>query len=167
MRNVAPVANEARARDLRDRTDPIPYYSPYFGYKCHLDQNEKIGQDYGCTHVVMIDGCSRLVAGFVSLHGKNPVSIYAFVFRQALCKYGIWEQVRTKHAREFALVGFTQNVFSHYRLEGTSRAYKQTTLTENNVAERFWPEVNSRINFPIKHAVNALRNTMQDDALST
>ena len=75
LRNVAPVANEARARDLIDRTNPIPYYSPYFGYKCHLDQNEKIGQDYGCTHVVMIDGCSRLVAGFVSLHVKNPILI--------------------------------------------------------------------------------------------
>ena len=36
--NVAPVANEARTRDLIDRTNPIPYYSPYFGYKCHLDQ---------------------------------------------------------------------------------------------------------------------------------
>ena len=122
LKNVAPVANETRARDLIDRTDPIPYYSPYFGYKCHIDQNEKIGQDYGCTHVVMIDGCSRLVAGFVSLHVKNPILIYAFVFRQALCKYGIWEQVRTDHGREFALVGFIQNVLSHYRLEGTSAA---------------------------------------------
>ena len=38
FQNVAPVANEARARDLIDRTNPIRYYSPYFGYKCHLDQ---------------------------------------------------------------------------------------------------------------------------------
>ena len=81
LRNVAPVANEARAKDLIDHTNPILYYSPYFGYKCHLDQNEKTGQDYGCTHVVMIDGCSRLVAGFVSFHVKNPILIYEFVFR--------------------------------------------------------------------------------------
>ena len=89
LRNVAAVANEARAGDLINRTNPIPYYSPYFGYKCHLDQNEKIGQDYGCTHVVMIDGCSRLDASFVSLHVKNPILIYEFVFREALSKYGI------------------------------------------------------------------------------
>ena len=165
LRNVAPVANEARARDLIDRTIQIPYYSPYFGYKCHLDQNEKIGQDYECTHIVLNDGCSRLVAGFVSLHMKNPILIYKFVFRQALRKYGIWEQVRTDHGREFTLVGFIQNVLSRYRLEGTSTAYKQTTSTENNVAERFWPEVNSRINYPIKRAKNALRNTIQDDDL--
>ena len=88
-RNVAPVKNETRARDLIDRTNPIPHYSPYFGYKCYLDQNKKIGQDYGCTCVVMIDGCSRLVAGFVFLHVKNPILIYEFVFRQAFCKYGI------------------------------------------------------------------------------
>ena len=75
LRNVAPVANEAPVRDLIDRTNSIPYYSPYFGYKCHLDQNEKIVRDYGCTDVVMIDGCSRLVADFVSLHVNNPILI--------------------------------------------------------------------------------------------
>ena len=113
----------------------------------------------------MTDGRSILVAGFVFLHLKNPILIYEFVFKQALSKYGIWEQVRTDHGREFALVGFIQNVLSHYRLEGTSTAYKQTTSTENNVAERFWPEVDSRINYPIKRAMNALRNTLQDDDL--
>ena len=58
-----------------------------------------------------------------------------------------------------------QNVLSHYRFKGTSTAYKQTTLTENNVAERFWPKINSRINYPTKSAVNALRNPIQDDDL--
>ena len=114
LRNVSPAANETRARDLIDCTNPISYYSPYFGFKCHRDQNEKIDQDYGCTRVVMIDGCSRLVARFVSLYVKKPVLIYEFVFRQALCKYGIWEQVRTDHGRQFALVGFIQNVLAHY-----------------------------------------------------
>ena len=47
------------------------------------------------------------------------------------------EQVRTDHGREFVLVGFIQNAVSHYRLVGTSTAYKQTASTENNVAERF------------------------------
>ena len=46
LRNVAPIASEARARDLIDRTNSIPYYSAYFDYKCHLNQNEQIGQDY-------------------------------------------------------------------------------------------------------------------------
>ena len=79
----------------------------------------------------MIDGCSRMVAGTGSPPVKNPILIYEFVFRQALCRYGIWERVRTDHGGEFALVGFIQIVLSHYRLEGTSTSYKQTTSTEN------------------------------------
>ena len=115
LRNIVRVAKEARFRDLIDQTNPMRYYFPYFGYKCNPDQNEKIGQDYGCIHIVMIDGFSRLLAGFVSLHLKYPILIYKFVFRQTLRKYGIWEQVRTDHGREFALVGFIQKVLSHYR----------------------------------------------------
>ena len=82
----------------------------------------------------MINGCARLVAGFVSFHVKNPILTYEFVFRQALCKYGIWEQVRTDHGREFLLVGFIQSVFSHYRLKGASTAYKQTTSNEKQMS---------------------------------
>ena len=84
LRMVAPDASEARPRDLLERTNPVPYASPYFGYKCHFNQNETIGQQYGCTHVVMIDGCSRLVAGFTSIPINNSILIYEFVFRPAI-----------------------------------------------------------------------------------
>ena len=86
---VAPVAYEARARDAVIRTNPVPYFAPYFGFKCHLDQNEKIAQRYGCTHVILIDGCSRLVAGYASIPIKNPILIYEFIFKFALRKFGI------------------------------------------------------------------------------
>ena len=52
LRNVVHVAKEARFRDLIDQTNPMRYYFRYFGYKCNPDQNEKIGQDYGCIHIV-------------------------------------------------------------------------------------------------------------------
>ena len=110
LRTVAPDAYEARTRDLLERTNPVPYVSPYFGYKCHFDQNEKIGQHYGCTNVAVIDGCSRLVAGFASMPIKNPILIYEFVFRPAILKYGIWDQVRMDHGREFCLVIFVQQI---------------------------------------------------------
>ena len=42
LKGLAPLAYEARARDTFDRTNPIPYFAPYFGYKEHMDQNEKI-----------------------------------------------------------------------------------------------------------------------------
>ena len=67
LRAVAPMEHEARARDLLIRTNPVPYFAPYFGFKAHLDQNEKIGQYHGCMHVLMIDGCSRLIAGYTSI----------------------------------------------------------------------------------------------------
>ena len=34
--------------------------------------------------------------------------------------------------------------------------FKQTTSTDNNVAECFWSEVNSQINYPIRRAMNAV-----------
>ena len=49
-----------------------------------MDQNEKIGQDYGCTYVLLINGCSRLVAGYASMSVKYLLHIFEFVFRQAL-----------------------------------------------------------------------------------
>ena len=42
LKRLVPLAYEARARDTFDRTNPIPYFAPYFGYKEHMDQNEKI-----------------------------------------------------------------------------------------------------------------------------
>ena len=33
LKRLAPLAYEARARDTLHRTNPIPYFAPYFGYK--------------------------------------------------------------------------------------------------------------------------------------
>ena len=110
LRVVAPMEHEARAHNLPVRTNPVPYFVPYFGFKAHLDENEKNDQDYGCTHVLLIDGCSRLITGFTSIPIKNPVLFYEYVFRPAVLKYGVWEQVRMDHGRKFALAIFIQQV---------------------------------------------------------
>ena len=73
---------------------------------------KKIDQDYGCTHVLLIDGCSRLIIGFTSIPIKNPILLYEYVFRPTVLKYGVWEQVRMDHGREFALVIFIRQVLS-------------------------------------------------------
>ena len=122
LRAVAPMEHEARARDLLIRTNPVLYFAPYFGFKAHLDQNELIGQDYGCTHVLMIDGCSRLIVGYTSIPINNPILIYEYVFHQAVLTHGVWEQVHMDHGREFALVIFIQQVLSCYRLGGEKAA---------------------------------------------
>ena len=33
LKRLAPLVCEARARDTLDRTNPIPYFAPYFGYE--------------------------------------------------------------------------------------------------------------------------------------
>ena len=53
------------------RQNQVPYFAPYFGCKGHFDQNEKIGQDYGCTNLLMIHGCSVLATGYASMPVKN------------------------------------------------------------------------------------------------
>ena len=106
----------------------------------------------------MIDGCSRLILGYTSIPMKNPILIYEYKFRPAVLKY-VWEQVRMDHGTEFALVIFIQRVLSWYRLERRRQPFKQTRSTENNVAERVWPEVNQRINYLVKRAMNEIIET--------
>ena len=93
LRRGAPEAFEARTRNVLDRTNPIPYYAPYFGYKLHIDQNEKLVM-FGCTHVCLIDGCSRAIVGFCSMPIKNPIVIYENVLRPTIAQYGLWDQLR-------------------------------------------------------------------------
>ena len=151
---VAPVAHQARAEDTFEIQNPVPYFAPHFGYKEHFDQNKKIAQGYGCTHVLMIDGCSRLVTGYASTPVKNPILIYKFVFRPAPCRYGIWNQIRMDHGREFNLALFMQQLLSVYRNDKSRESYKQRRSTINYVAERLWPKVNMRINYPLNRAMN-------------
>ena len=153
LRRVAPDAYDARTRDILVRTNPIPYYAPFFGYKAHMDQNEKIGQRFGCTHVALVDGCSRMICGYASMEVKNPILIYEFVYRKALIDYGLWNQLRVDHGREFCLCIFVQDLLKRYRLLQEKAPWKQTRSTDNNVIERFWPELNSRVNYPIKRAL--------------
>ena len=68
----------------------MPYFAPYFGHKGHMDQNEKISQEYGCTHVALVDGCSQMIRGYASMEIKNPILIHEYVFRPAILKYSLY-----------------------------------------------------------------------------
>ena len=81
LQRVAPDAYRARSHDMLLRTNPVPYFAPYFGHKGHFDENEKLARPFGCTEVVFIDGCSRYICGLITLPVKNPILIYEFLFR--------------------------------------------------------------------------------------
>ena len=83
--------SSGRGSNTLERENPVPYFAPYLGYKGHFDQNEKIGQDYGCTRLLTIDGCFRLATRYASMPVKNRILIYEFVFRPAIWRYGIWD----------------------------------------------------------------------------
>ena len=138
-RRVAPDALNARTRDTLIRTNSVPYVSPYFGYKGHFDQNEKIAQTFGCTQVMFVDGCSRFICGAIVLLVKNPILIYHHLFRPILLRYGLFDQIRMDHGQEFSLCLFVQELLKEYRFDKRRMPWCQTQSTKNYIAERMWP----------------------------
>ena len=84
---------------------------------------------------------------------KNPILIYEFVFRPAIIQYGLWNQLRIVLSQEFVLCIFVQDLLKTYRENTEKEPWMQTTSTQNNVIERFRPELNSRVNYPIMRAM--------------
>ncbi len=106
--------------------NPVPYRATYYGEKIHLDQNEKLVM-FGVVHVAAIDGFSRKLVGFSTMPRKNPITIYNTVFRPLLITEGIWDQVRTDHGTEFALIGSIQEYLSSHRRHQERSPLLQTT----------------------------------------
>ena len=83
---------------------------------------------------------------------KNPIPIYEYVFHPAILKYGLWNQLRIDHGQKFSLCIFVQDLLKNYRQSTEKQPWKQTT-SARNVIECFWPELNSRVNYPVKRAL--------------
>jgi hypothetical protein len=115
-----------------------------------LDQNEKLTR-FGITHIGAIDGYSRKIVGFITIPRKNAIAIYNVLFRPLLINEGLWEQVRTDHGGEFALIAAIQLELQSLRHPVCNcRPVVHSMSTQNHRVERLWPEVNQRINYPVK-----------------
>ena len=75
LQQIVPDAYNAQRNDLLQQVNLVPYRAPFFGYKGHMDQNEKL-EMYDCTHVAFIDGSSRYICKFITIPQKNPILIY-------------------------------------------------------------------------------------------
>ncbi|KAK7145575.1 hypothetical protein R3I93_013344 [Phoxinus phoxinus] len=151
LRGMARPYHEMRCKGLRN-LNPVPYYAAYMGHKLHLDQNEKLAM-FGVTHVIAIDGYSSKVVAHATMPVKNNLIIYEDVYRSAVVNYGMWDQVRVDHGKEFYLTLFIQEILASHRHCQDKPPYYQTTSTKNHKVERMWPEVNSRVNYPLKEAL--------------
>ena len=75
----------------------------------------------------------------------------------------MWDQLRVDHGTEFFLCLFVQDLLKGYRGFKHRAPWRQTASTDNYVIERFWPELNSRVNYPVKRALNHIREAYDFD----
>ena len=84
-----------------------------------------------------------------------------------MLQYGVWDQIRVDHGKEWILSLYIQEKVARLRTDTSRPPHLQTSSKlvymyciimlyyshiniQNHMAERFWVEINGRVNYPIK-----------------
>lgn len=118
---------------------------------------------YGVTHVCARDGYSGMIVAFTTMPIKNNLLIYDHIFRNTIQLFGIWDTVRIDGGKEFVLLSFVQEFLRHLRHNTSQKPVHPGKSTDNHVIERMWREVNERVNYPIKAALNTMVHNQELD----
>ena len=149
LHNISRPYNEERRAGIERCTNPALYYAEYAGHKLHVDQNEKLVM-FGVTHIIAVDGYSSKIVAFTTMPVKNNLQIYDDIYRKIVMRYGMFDQLRVDHGREFYLCLYQQENLSNFRTNTNRPPYIQTMSRQNHRVERMWVEVNARVNYPVK-----------------
>ena len=152
LKRLDPASHQIRHETAGRSLNPKCYNADYFGHKVHLDQNEKLKM-FGVTHVMARDGYSGMIVAFSTMPVKNNLIIYDEIYSHFTMTYGLWDQVRVDGGQEFNLVCYIQEYLRDQRRNPAIDPFKSTKSTDNNIIERIWVEVNSRVNHTIKNAL--------------
>lgn len=125
MMRADPINHIRRQTDSNRRFNPVPYNSQYFGHKLHVDCNEKLVH-YGCVLIGAIDGYSGMIVSLFAVHRKNCVDVCE-MYRDLAKNFGLWDQIRVDHGREFYLMCYLQFLLGDERFNTNRRPYVQTS----------------------------------------
>ncbi|XP_065892172.1 uncharacterized protein [Dysidea avara] len=129
LRLVSPLYSQACRHSVARMTNPGTYEEDYFGQKLHIDQNENVM--FGVMHICAVDGFSRKIAVFTTMPIKNSYIIYETVYRQIICHYGMWDQLRVDQGKEWYLMLYIQERLAEYRRNPSAPPHLQTSSTRD------------------------------------
>lgn len=157
LKEITPAFVDERRMGIERHINPSPYFAEYAGHKIHMDQNEKLNM-FGVTHVIASDGYSGKILAYSTMPVKNNCIIYDEVYRKVCLEYGLFDTVRVDFGKEFFLSLYQQENLEAFRTNTDRQPYIQSSSKKNHAVERLWVEINCRVNYPLKCALQNMEN---------